>query len=70
MYNFDKLNILIFDLDWYKLIMEVIDVNYIVKNFILIFLGYVSECIFEEIIDIRLSDKLWFDLILCREICI
>lgn len=57
-------------LDWYKLIMEVIDVNYIVKYFILIFLGYVSECIFEEIIDIRLSDKLWFDLILCRKICI
>lgn len=46
----------------------VIDINYF-KNFILIFLRYVSECIFEEIIVIRLRDKLWFDLVLCREIC-
>lgn len=48
--------------------MEATDVNHIVKNFTSTFLGHVSECIPEETIVTRPSDKPWFDSILRREI--
>lgn len=66
--DFDKLNTLISDSDWHKLIMEATDVNHAVKNFTSTFLGHVSECIPEKTIVIRPSDKPWFDSVLRREI--
>lgn len=48
--------------------MEATDVNHTVKNFTSTFLGHVSECIPEETIVIRPSDKPWFDSILRRKI--
>ena len=66
--DFNKLNTLIKNTDWVKLIIEADSTNHAAENFSSTFLQQVSECIPEKSVVIRPRDKPWFDSALRKQI--